>query len=120
MVLHGIEFPEDRVAAFCERHGVRRLAAICVSEGRELGEAVLARIARAAGGGMRDAQTLLDQLIAVSDGEIHEEDLNLLLGAARGDDLNAVVESLLAGKAGDAIAALDRIGQVYALRGIFP
>jgi len=88
---------------------VKRLREVATKEGAQLSDAVLTRIARAAGGGMRDAQTLLDQLIAVSDGEIHEEDLNLLLGAARGDDLNAVTEALFAGKGGDAIGALDRI-----------
>ncbi len=88
---------------------VKRLREVAESENAILSDAILARIARAAGGGMRDAQTLLDQLIAVSDGEVQEEDLNLLLGAARGDDLHAVVDSILAGKPGDAIAAVDRI-----------
>ncbi len=26
MVINGVEFPEDRIAAFCERYGVRRLS----------------------------------------------------------------------------------------------
>ncbi len=26
MVYHGIEFPKDRIEAFCRRHGIRRLA----------------------------------------------------------------------------------------------
>ena len=74
---------------------VKRLREICVKEQVQLTDAVLYRIARAAGGGMRDAQTLLDQLIAVCDGEVIEEDLNLLLGAARGGDLDLVVNDLL-------------------------
>jgi DNA polymerase-3 subunit gamma/tau len=90
---------------------VRRLRDIAAKEQVQLSDAVLTRIARAAGGGMRDAQTLLDQLIAVSDGTngINEGDLNLLLGAARGEDLDAVVEALIAGNAAGAIEGLDRI-----------
>jgi DNA polymerase-3 subunit gamma/tau len=88
---------------------VKRLREICTKEEVRLGDAVLFRIARAAGGGMRDAQTLLDQLIAVSEGEAIEDDLNLLLGAARGGDLELVVDHLLAGNASPAIEAIDRI-----------
>src|SRR4051812_20658777 len=88
---------------------VKRLREICVAERVELGDQLLYRIARAAGGGMRDAQTLLDQLIAVSAGTVSEEDLTLLLGAARGGDLEALAEHLVAGKAAEAIASLDRV-----------
>jgi DNA polymerase-3 subunit gamma/tau len=88
---------------------VARLREICAKEQVQLSDAVLFRIARAAGGGMRDAQTLLDQLIAVSDGVLNEEDLNLLLGAARGGDLDQLFGDLLDGDAAKAIGAVDRI-----------
>lgn len=88
---------------------VKRLREVALAEKATLSDAILQRIARAAGGGMRDAQTLLDQLIAVSDGKIDEEDLNLLLGAARGEDLLGIAEALLGGRTGDAIAGVDRI-----------
>lgn len=88
---------------------VTRLSEICAAEGVALADHLLMRIARSAAGGMRDAQTTLDQLIAMSDGEITESDLNLLLGAARSDDLQQVVDGLLAGDAAAAITALDRL-----------
>ncbi len=88
---------------------VARLREICTTEKITLSDAVLFRIARAAGGGMRDAQTMLDQLIAVSDGTVNEEDLNLLLGAARGEDLNEFLGDLLNGDTAKALAALERI-----------
>jgi len=88
---------------------VKRLRDICAREQVALTDQVLIRIARAAGGGMRDAQTLLDQLLTVADGAVSEEDLNLLLGAARGGDLRLVTEHLLAGGAADAINDLDRV-----------
>jgi DNA polymerase-3 subunit gamma/tau len=86
---------------------VARLKDISAKEGAQLGEAVLYRVARAAGGGMRDAQTLLDQLIAVSDGKAQEEDLDLLLGAARGDDLRDLLVHLIEGRSAAAIERLD-------------
>jgi DNA polymerase-3 subunit gamma/tau len=88
---------------------VRRLSEICAREKVALTEQVLTRIARTAGGGMRDAQTLLDQLLAVADGEVHDEDLNLLLGAARGADLQQVTEHLMGASAAEAINDLDRV-----------
>jgi DNA polymerase-3 subunit gamma/tau len=88
---------------------VHRLQEVCRGEGVTVGEALLHRIARVAGGGMRDAQTLLDQLIAVAEGEIGDEHLNLLLGAARGDDLAGLVDALLAEDPGAALATADRL-----------
>lgn len=91
---------------------VSSLRVIAAKEKATLSDAVLYRVARAAGGGMRDAQTLLDQLIAVSDGAsaggVNEGDLNLLLGAARGEDLTTIMTQLLAGEAGNALEGLER------------
>lgn len=86
---------------------VERLKAIALNEKSNLSEAVLFRIARAAGGGMRDAQTLLDQLISVSDGTAREDDLDLLLGAARGEDLRDSLALLLDGASASALERLD-------------
>lgn len=86
---------------------VTRLTDIAAKEGAKLSEPVLYRVARAAGGGMRDAQTLLDQLIAVSDGAASEEDLDLLLGAARGEDLREMLKLMLGGSSAPALARLD-------------
>src|SRR6185295_448118 len=86
-----------------------RLKVIAAAEKATLSEPVLYRIARAAGGGMRDAQTLLDQLIAVSDGAAKEEDLDLLLGAARGEDLREILALLLDGSSAAALTKLDAV-----------
>ncbi len=86
---------------------VNRLRDIATKEGANLPEPVLYRVARAAGGGMRDAQTLMDQLIAVSDGAANEDDLDLLLGAARGDELRDLLKLALAGSSAPALAKLD-------------
>jgi len=86
---------------------VARLKDIAAKEGATLPEPVLYRVARAAGGGMRDAQTLLDQLIAVSDGTANEDDLDLLLGAARGEDLRDMLKLALGGSSAPALVKLD-------------
>ncbi|MFW5828826.1 MAG: DNA polymerase III subunit gamma/tau [Planctomycetota bacterium] len=85
---------------------VKRLAEVCVGEGVQVEEAIRYRIARAADGGMRDAQTLLDQLLAICDEQITEADLDLLLAAARGEDVEQLAALL---SAGDSAAALTRI-----------
>ncbi|MFW5859816.1 MAG: DNA polymerase III subunit gamma/tau [Planctomycetota bacterium] len=89
---------------------VERLRAVCAGEGVAVDDALLYRLARAAGGGMRDAQTLLDQLIAVSEETITAADLDLLLGAARSEDIAAIAGSLLAGQGKEAIEIFDRLG----------
>ncbi|MFW5830282.1 MAG: DNA polymerase III subunit gamma/tau [Planctomycetota bacterium] len=88
---------------------VARLREVCAGEGMELDDAILYRIARAAGGGMRDAQTLLDQLIAISDEGVAEDDVNLLLAAARGEDMLHVVRLLADGDSATAIGKLDQL-----------
>ena len=88
---------------------VNRLQEVCAGENVTLSEPLLRRIARSAGGGMRDAQTLLDQLISIADGEVKEEDLNLLLGAARGDDIEGLLTALLGGDTAQGIEHLDRL-----------
>ncbi len=73
------------VLSRCQRHDLRRialttvserLAEICESEGIKISPTALSSIAREGDGSMRDAQTLLDQIIAYrggEDGEITDE-----------------------------------------------
>ncbi len=58
-----------------------RLAQIAQEEGVQVEEGTLALIARSAGGGMRDAISLLDQLISYGGGRITREQVMELLGA---------------------------------------
>lgn len=87
---------------------VPRLREIARAEGQEVPDPVLYRLARAAGGGMRDAQTLLDQLLAVGGDGVTEEDLDLLLGAARGGELVELAGLLIDGHGARAIEVLER------------
>ncbi len=88
---------------------VARLRAICDGEHLATDDHLLHRIARSAGGGMRDAQTLLDQLIALGDGQLADDDLDLLLGAARGQDITLLTGQLLNGDGAEAVGSFDRL-----------
>jgi len=71
-------------------------------------EAVLA-VARAGRGSVRDAMTLLDQTIAVGDGQVALEDVRQTLGAASGEKVLAVLTACAAGETGKALAALAEL-----------
>ena len=62
-------FPFHRISF---REIVRHLHRICDAQSVEVDEAALATIARAADGGMRDALSLLDQVLAYADGRVEE------------------------------------------------
>ncbi len=73
----------------CQRHDLRRIAlsavvehmgCLCRQESLSLSEANLWAIARQSGGSMRDALSLLDQILAGSDGELGDDDVRDLLG----------------------------------------
>ena len=71
-------------------------------------EAVLA-VARAGRGSVRDAMTLLDQTIAVGDGQVGLEAVRQTLGAASGEKVLAVLTACAAGETGKALAALAEL-----------
>jgi len=80
----------DTVRSRCQRFDFRRiptsriaehLAMICKKEKIKTDKGVLESIARSAHGGMRDAQSMLDQLAALAVDKISVADLEQLLGA---------------------------------------
>jgi DNA polymerase-3 subunit gamma/tau len=83
-----------------------KLARICAAEGTDAEPQALALLARLADGGMRDAESLLDQVLAFVDGPLTADAVREAVGLA--DD--AVIATLLdALVAGDAAAGLDAI-----------
>ncbi|MBW3613430.1 MAG: DNA polymerase III subunit gamma/tau [Chloroflexi bacterium] len=98
-----------------QRHDFRRLAEptivgkltrICEAEGSTADEAALALIARLADGGMRDAESLLDQVLAFAPERVTAEDVREAVGLA--DDAS-VAELVDAYVAGDMAGALERV-----------
>ena len=80
----------DTIRSRCQRFDFRRipasrisehLAYICKKEKIKADDDVLDAIARSAHGGMRDAESLLDQLAALAADKIGTEDLEQLIGA---------------------------------------
>ena len=93
---------------------VRTLRAIVEREneaGRriEASDAALQAIARYARGGLRDAESLLEQAVLAGGGSVREEDLAPLLGSVPRALVRAVLERAAAGDAAGALGAYARV-----------
>ncbi|OPL20038.1 MAG: hypothetical protein AVO35_00860 [Candidatus Aegiribacteria sp. MLS_C] len=105
----------DTILSRCQRFDFRRIPVSDMSEylrseasgeGITLDDSALGLICRASGGSMRDALSLMDQLVNFSGNDIHGEDVARLLGLVRTDILADVTAGILRG---DASGAVDRI-----------
>ncbi|MFD4422959.1 DNA polymerase III subunit gamma and tau, partial [Agromyces sp. NPDC058484] len=85
---------------------------LCSDEGVDVAPGVLPLVVRAGGGSPRDTLSLLDQLIAGSEGStIDYERAVALLGYTHGALLDEVVDAIGANDAAGAFAASDRVVQ---------
>ncbi|MDW8344732.1 MAG: DNA polymerase III subunit gamma/tau [Verrucomicrobiae bacterium] len=96
----------------CQRFDLRRiptpamiqhLRKIAKAEKIQISDAALAAIARGAEGGLRDAESTLDQLIAFCGDRIEETDVLSMFGLAAQDQLTGLVDALIEG---DVVRAL--------------
>ena len=101
-----------------QRHDFRRLPEATIigklrriveAESAEADDDALALIARLAEGGMRDAESLLDQVLAYADGRLTEADVREAVGLADDAAIGALVDAYLAA---DAPAALDAVASL--------
>ena len=101
-----------------QRYDVRRLtiseiegklARILEADGRTVEPAALHLIARLAAGGMRDAESILDQLLSTSGEVVTELDVRELLGLADAAAVDGFVEALMTGDVAAGVAILDRL-----------
>jgi len=115
----------DTVLSRCQRFDfqpidedaiVRRLEQICTGEGRSATPALLREVARASQGGLRDSQTLLDQLITFCDGEITADALDRLTGRVASEQIDRIVAGFASE---DAVVVLDAVRACFA-RGADP
>ncbi|MCQ4574405.1 MAG: DNA polymerase III subunit gamma/tau [Candidatus Brocadiales bacterium] len=74
---------------------VKRLSQIAKQEEMDIAEEALKAIARHSRGGLRDAQSLLDQLGSFSEGGITLEDVQGLLGTVSEEKVETLVDSLM-------------------------
>ena len=103
----------------CQRFDFRRLGLqqivehlkkITSEEGADFSEGILYAIAREADGSMRDAQSLLEQLLAFSGDELPETEILDILGVIDRQSVLRAAEAILSG---NAPACLDLVADVY-------
>ncbi|MBW7904916.1 MAG: DNA polymerase III subunit gamma/tau [Phycisphaerae bacterium] len=86
-----------------------RLATVIADEGASAEPAVLRRIARLANGSMRDALSILDQLMAVSAQMLTAAALDEMLPPAQDEQLLGLLRGAAGGRAADVLAAADAV-----------
>jgi DNA polymerase-3 subunit gamma/tau len=114
---HPQDFP-PAILSRLQRYDVRRLTIpeiegkldrILAGESIEAEPAAVHLIARLAAGGMRDAESMLDQLLGTAGGRIDEAGVRDLLGLAEAEAVDRLVAALVAGDAAGGIGVLDEL-----------
>jgi DNA polymerase-3 subunit gamma/tau len=104
----------------CQRFDLRRipsalitkhLAMIAKQEKVKIDEAALYAIARGADGGMRDAESTLDQLISFCGDKIEEPDVLSMFGLAAESQILTLSKAVLTGEIQTALAQLNELAQ---------
>lgn len=84
-----------------------KLAAVCAREGVDVAPEVLAALARGCRGGLRDAESMLDQAIASADGRVTLDDLELVAGLARPERWLDLFEAVAEDRPADVLRAVS-------------
>ncbi len=104
----------------CQRFDLRRLAAALIVkhlstiarlEGVRIDDAALDAIARGADGGMRDAESTLDQLISFCGQEIVEADVLSMFGLTARGQILGLARAVLAGQTADVLRELEELAR---------
>ncbi len=104
----------------CQRFDLRRiptnlivqhLARIAELESVKINPDALHAIARGADGGMRDAESTLDQLISFCGDQIEENDVLSMFGLVAQRQILDLSQALLTGQLGDALRLLDELAR---------
>ncbi|HTQ49341.1 MAG TPA: DNA polymerase III subunit gamma/tau [Candidatus Acidoferrales bacterium] len=90
---------------------VKQLAQIAKQEKVKIDEPALYAIARGADGGMRDAESTLDQLISFCGDKIEEADVLSVFGLAAQGQILALSRAVLAGEIPTALGLLNELAQ---------
>ena len=107
------------VLSRCQRFDLRRIEVqrladhfkgICAKEGAEISESALHLIARAADGSVRDGLSILDQAIAMAEGQVGEDLVRDMLGLADRSQGFDLLEKTLRG---DTPGALNQLSAMY-------
>jgi DNA polymerase III subunit gamma/tau len=99
----------------CQRFDLRKITAATIAghllhiasqEGIAISEAAALAIAKGADGGMRDAQSMLDQLVAFCGAAIEEQDVLDIFGFTAFQSISRLASSLLEKRGADALRAV--------------
>ncbi|NLO05831.1 MAG: DNA polymerase III subunit gamma/tau [candidate division WS1 bacterium] len=88
---------------------VEALRAIAQSEGVKVEEQALGTIARAAGGAMRDAESIFDQVIAYARGDVTLEIVNSVLGVTDAELLGNIADAVAGGNTEGVFGCVDEV-----------
>ncbi|MCD4848595.1 MAG: DNA polymerase III subunit gamma/tau [Candidatus Aegiribacteria sp.] len=106
----------DTILSRCQRFDFRRISVTDMSEylrmeaskeGISLDSTALSLVCRSSGGSMRDALSLMDQLVSYSGTEIRGEEVVKLLGIVETDLLAVITTNILAGETAKAIDSVS-------------
>ncbi|MFA5362572.1 MAG: DNA polymerase III subunit gamma/tau, partial [Candidatus Omnitrophota bacterium] len=102
----------------CQRLEFRRISVleimaqlekVCAAEKIEIDTQVLAAIARSSDGALRDAESILDQLISFSKGKVSLEDIHAMLGLVEHEVLFEVTEAIIKKDVRGVLVVLNKI-----------
>ncbi|MFQ5429710.1 MAG: DNA polymerase III subunit gamma/tau [Phycisphaerae bacterium] len=85
-----------------------QLQRICTAESLNIEEAAAKRLARLANGSMRDALSLLDQVLSMAEKDITAQIVDELFPATHDEVLSSLIDRLADGDAAGALAVVDR------------
>ncbi|MEX1169622.1 MAG: DNA polymerase III subunit gamma/tau, partial [Chloroflexota bacterium] len=88
-----------------------KLTRILAADGRQADAGAVRLIARLAAGGMRDAESMLDQLLSAAPDRIDEAHVRDLLGLADAEVIDRFVDHLVRGDAAEGVALLDALDE---------
>lgn len=108
----------DTIRSRCQRFDFRRITTVdvvnrlkqvCKQESAQVQEEALTAIARASGGSMRDAQSLLDQLTAYTSGPVTLQQVRQMTGLVSGETCSRIVHAVKAADVRTILEELDRV-----------
>ena len=88
---------------------VERLARICVEEGVDASTEALTTVARAAGGSLRDAENLLEQLVVGRDERLEDDAVRAMLGLGGDEQVRALAAAALTGDVTTGLSTLNEV-----------
>ena len=92
-----------------EREIILQLEKICREDGITFDDGVFHHIAIEADGSLRDAESLLEQIIAYSGEHISAKDVISIIGVVESDTLNGIIRSIIEQRLKDGLEMIERI-----------